>query len=340
MYRRFVPGRLQNAVLTLGLLASAFLVCGLTAAQQPRPLVVLKCHSDGVRCLAFSPDGKTIASTGFDSTLRVWDVPTGKETASIKTGKEYVTALGFSPDGKTLATASGGDGGVGLWDLPARKRRTPEQELVQEIMSQVAFSPDGKSVALASWCSGRLEVWDVTTCRRTAALRKPEQSGGGPQTVAFTAGGREVVAWGTDGGLERWEASGRKRPEKAGVGQKAHRGAITPDGKLLVTGEDDWDGGRFCVRVWDVAGRRERSSITGRGGLYRLVVSRDGRAVAVSCDGGEVVVWDVATGKERLRLGGGSREGRVLALGPDGTVLATGGFEEKVINLWAVPEVK
>src|SRR5262249_865534 len=91
--------------ITLGCLASPL------SAQGPRSRATVAGHTDEVRCVAISPDGKTIASGGADNTIRFWDVASGKEQAMLKNAAVYgVDSVAFSPDGKTLASGIGGSG--------------------------------------------------------------------------------------------------------------------------------------------------------------------------------------------------------------------------------------
>src|SRR5262249_53240542 len=84
----------------------------------------LKGHKNAVSSVAFSPDGKTLASGSGDKTIKLWDVATGKEMASLKGHTGYVFSVAFSPDGKTLASASG-DKTVKLWDVALSKNTDP-----------------------------------------------------------------------------------------------------------------------------------------------------------------------------------------------------------------------
>jgi WD40 repeat protein len=280
--------------------------------------------------LAFSPDGKTIASVDGYFRLRLWEALSGKERSVLKTGKVLIDAVCFSPDGKTLATGSGGDDGVALWDLVSLKRITPEQESFQEIASQVTFSPDGKTVALASWCSGRLELWNVATGKRAAVFKEPRQAGGGSEVVAFTGDGRTLMSWGERDGLEQWDVASGKRTAAINVGRDAGAVALTQDGKLFAAVENDQDKRSFEVRLWDIAAEKELSKFAGRGCLDRLMFSRDGKTLAAGDDRGTVTTWDVATGNQRMQLDGLGQPVRLLGLSPDGTVVATG--QQKVIK--------
>ena len=80
----------------------------------------MKGHNNGVFCLAFTPDGKTLISGSFDTHVRLWDVKTGKNVATLRDHKDEVLCVAVSPDGKTLATGSS-DKTIMLWDLAPAK---------------------------------------------------------------------------------------------------------------------------------------------------------------------------------------------------------------------------
>ena len=121
-------GRIQWGAVWLGVGSLALLPLSPLAAQEPKLRDTLKGHTSWVRSIAFSPDGKTLASASSDSTIKLWDVATGKEQATLEGHTNVVHSVAYSPDGKTLAsgqTANGPpppDKTIKLWDIPAVKK--------------------------------------------------------------------------------------------------------------------------------------------------------------------------------------------------------------------------
>ena len=115
------------------------------AAGQPKPPKTLKGHTREVFSVAFSPDGKTVASGSADQSIKLWDVAGGKNTATLKGHTDFVQSVAFSPDGKTLASGSR-DKTVNLWDVASGKTTATLKGHTDRVWS-VAFSPDGKTLA-------------------------------------------------------------------------------------------------------------------------------------------------------------------------------------------------
>ena len=124
------------------------LACMIVACVQVRPATSLEGHTDTVTCVAYSPDGKVIASGSKDKTIHLWDVVAGKVKFTLQGHSKMVTSVAFSADGKLLASAAD-DWLVKLWHVATGKETATLKGHTEDVRA-VAFSPDGKT--LASWC--------------------------------------------------------------------------------------------------------------------------------------------------------------------------------------------
>src|SRR5262245_45484368 len=115
-------GLTRQAVLWLCVNCLLLLPLSALSAQGPQLRGTLKGHTKAVVCVAYSPDGKTLASGSLDTTVKLWDVRTGKERATLKGHTDKVWSVAFSPDGKTLASGSH-DKTIKLWDVQTGKVR-------------------------------------------------------------------------------------------------------------------------------------------------------------------------------------------------------------------------
>jgi WD40 repeat protein len=159
----------------------------------------------GVWSVAFSPDGKTLATGDDDGTARLWATATGRPIRVLHGHSWYVYSLAFSPDGKTLATA-GGDAVIQLWD-PKTGQILHTLRGHTSYIYGVAFSPDGKTLASAAW-DNTVRLWRTATGEEVRALRGHLSF---VFCVAFSPDGRAVASGAYDGILKLWDPN--REPE-------------------------------------------------------------------------------------------------------------------------------
>jgi Tol biopolymer transport system component len=289
-------------------------------------------------CVAFSPDGKTLASadvTGdrrlnLPGVIRLWDVAKGQEQATLKLDEGQAASLAFSPDGKTLASGSN-DWPIKLWDV-ARGRERDNFKGHNGSVSSVAFSPDGKTLASGSR-DGTIKLWNLAAGKVlvwSASLK------GGPITnqftsVVFSPDGKTLASASTDATVRLWDVA-KAQEQTALNGHTGHvmSVAFSPDGKTLASAGAD-----ATIKLWDVAKGQEQATLKGhKDAVTSVAFSADGKTLASASADETVKLWDVAAGKELTTLGGHKGPVMSVAFSPDGKTLASGAHN--TIRLWDV----
>ena len=319
-------------------------------------MLTIDAQTARVRCLAYAPDGETLASGGNGTTVRFWEPATGRALGSSGTGNRFVNALAFSPDGGRLV--AGGQGRIlSFFDTSTRRVIAGRPGHFPGPISALAYAPDGATLVSTDadrrGGPSRVILWDLTTIfiHRAALLTV---GGGGTQCASFAPDGRTVALGTIRTTLILWEPGaippGRPRelrhewgePPPAGITElnaspsipeaaalhpcDVRAAAFSPDGRTLAAAM----GPIVILRERD--GYRPLAILKGHRAFVRsLAFAPDGRTLATASHDGTVRLWDANTGAERACLDWGIGKVDCVAFSPDGMTIAAGGEGQIVV---------
>ncbi|KAB8238710.1 WD40-repeat-containing domain protein [Aspergillus alliaceus] len=289
-------------------------------------LQILTGHSYWVNTVAFSPDGSTLASGSADTTIKVWDVNTGKELQTLTGHSNMVMSVAFSPDGSILASGSA-DTTLELWDVKAGKKLQTLVGHSDQVIS-VAFSPDGSTLASGS-ADTTLILWDVKAGKE---LQKLAGHLNKVTAVAFSPNGSTLASGADDRTIRLWDVkAGKELQTLTGHSEPVASVAFSPDGSTLASGSAG-----DTITLWHIKGGKELQTLTGHwNAIESVAFSPDGSTLASGSLDRTIRLWDVKAGKELQTLTGHSSWVSSVAFSPDGSTLASGSADDS-IALWHI----
>ncbi|KAF3886718.1 MULTISPECIES: WD40 repeat domain-containing protein [Nostocales] len=280
----------------------------------------LEGHSAIVYSVSFSPDGKIIASTSGDRTVKLWS-KNGQLLRTLKGHGGDVYSVSFSPDGQLLASASA-DNTIKLWSLDGKQLKTLRGHSGN--VYSVSFSPDGRLLASASG-DNTVKLWSL---ERGTLLTTLKGHKNWVMSVSFSPNGKTIASGSLDKTVKLWSSDGHLLRTLNGHSDIVQSVSFSPDGKTIASGSLDG-----TVKLWSSDGSKSRT-LKGHGsGIYSVKFSPDSKTLASGSGDKTIKLWS-SDGSELSTLKGHSGGIASVSFSPDGKTLASASADNTV-RLWS-----
>lgn len=326
--------------MNLKLFALAFFVTfSLELSAQKAELVFNYGHSEEIKSLDYSPDGKYLLSASADLTVKLWDINQGKVLKSYKVHNNYIHSAKFSPDGK-LFISCGSDSLAKLWDLSGKLLRVFSGHQQKRVIGAV-FSHNGKWIATKGE-DNTVRLWEVATGRLIKTFNDNSLF---VETVCFTNDDKYIISGGSDHSIGVIDVNTGTIKHSL----KEHTDIVTglsvsPDGNLLASCSNDGK-----VILWEIkTGKKVKTILPNEGRPSQYIIigadPKEIRCVSFSPDGNTIAcahmdyattVWNVNTGVKVLDIASFILPVSTVTFSPDGKHIATGCFDNS-ISIWDV----
>jgi WD40 repeat protein/Flp pilus assembly protein TadD len=288
-------------------------------------------HSGGVCRIGWSPNGKNIASSSDDGTVRVWDATKGGgETFTYRGHTSSVCTIAWSPDGKWIASGSR-DQTVQVWNANNGDRVLTYTGHLSDVEA-VAWSPDGKRIASGSRDQA-VQVWNANNGDRVLTYTGHLSD---VEAVAWSPDGKWIASGSRDQTVQVWNANnGNRVLTYTGHLSDVESVVWSPDSKMLASGSRDQ-----TVQIWNASNGSKLLTYTGHlSDVEAVAWSPDGKRIASGSRDKTIQVWDASNGNKVLTYTGHLSDVEAVAWSPDGKRIASG-HEDGTVELWFVIFVK